>query len=305
MSHPRLPIIQSVLAGYAFLFTGWRRVLIVGAPYLVTAILMVMLQTVSAPGAAAEPSAGGAFLSLILMLGNLVASIVFATSVLRLAVRGEFSGWFGMQIGGDEARVFVVNILVAVLTLLVTLLGGLFVLAFVTAMAAGVIERAGLSQEAVTENIQLVFDHFGASDWGMVILLGLGFVVILLWLAARLSMALPATIEGRKVQILAVWPMSKGHSLRIAAAIALTGLPALVVGMLAYELVSALLGTRLLELAHTVDPSVENSGLIIRMNEIARLNGFLAIITTPLFAGLYAFIYKGLKQVSTGGDAGS
>jgi hypothetical protein len=305
MSQPKLPILKSVFAGYAFLAANWQRVLMVGAPYLLSAIGLVWLQSMMAPAAAVGPSATSGLLAFVLTLVNMVASIVFATAVLRLAVRNEFMGWNGMQLGADEARIFVVNILVAVLTVLVLLLGGLFALAFVSAMAAGIIERANLSQEAVTENIQLVFDQFSATDWAMVVLLGLGFVALMLWLAARLSMALPATIERRKVQILAVWPMSKGQSWRIALAIGLTGLPVLVVGMLAYEAVSSLLGVRLLELAHTVDSSVENSEMIVRMNEVARLNGFLAIVTVPLFSGLYAFIYNGLKQVSPVGDAAS
>lgn len=299
MSQPKLPVLTSVAAGYSFLFANWQRVLILAAPYLITSILLVWNQSAMT----ATPSGASVGLGLLLLIANLLATIVLTAAVFRLAVRGEVVGWQGFQLGKDELQIFVVTVLVTVLTIVVFMLAMVFAAAFVTAIANGVIEQAGLEQEQVTENMQLVFDRFGAAEWAGVGLVGVLVAAVMMWLTARLALAMPATIDKRRIRVLSVWPMSKGQAWRIAAAMLLTGLPVFIVGYLAYEAVSMLTGVRLLELAHTVDMSVENANSIMRTNEMGRVNGFLFAITAPLYAGLYAFIYAGFKRIAPGGDA--
>lgn len=291
--HP-LPILKSVAAAYAFYRTHWQRVLIVGLPYIATSIAMILHLSANAGSA----TGSAALLGFVLMVLTTVTSVVFAAAVFRMAVNGDYSGWYGMKLGADEARVFVVNLLIGLLTFLVAMLGGIFAIAFVSAMAAGVMERAGLSEEAVTADINLVFAAFGPGEWGGVALVVLGFVVLVAWLAARLSPALPATLDRGRIQVLSVWPLSNGQAWRIVIASFITAVPVFLAGVGLYELISAGLGVRPLELAHTVDPSVENAGMIVKINEITRINGFIALVSVPLFAGLYAFIYAGLKQLA-------
>lgn len=293
MSQHPVPILRSVAEAYRFALQNWQRCGLAAAPYLAVTLVYI---TYMAGGTGGNP-----VIAFFLMVAFTLANLAFITSVLKLAVRGGNGPGLGLQLGADEGRVFIVNILVALLTAIVVVLAGIAALAFISAIAAGVMDRAGIGEEAATEDISIVFDAFGASDWGAVLLVGLGFGLLIAWLSARLALALPATIADGRIRVLSIWPLSNGQALRIMSASLLTSLPVFLAGIALYEVFCLLIGWRPLELAHTVDQSVNGWELIMRANEYGRVNSIVAILSIPLFAGLYAYLYKGLRQMAEDG----
>lgn len=292
MSQHPVPILRSVAEAYRFAFQNWQRCGLAAAPYLAVSLILMLSQAVGI-GSPSIPLLGP-----ILLVAHTLTLVMFVSAVFRLAVRGDSGPGWGLQIAADERRVFLALILVFILVAIVMILGGIFSAVLVNAVAVAVMERESISEEAVTENILIVFEAFGASDWIVVALVCLGFAALTAWLFARLSLSIPATIDQRAIRVLSIWPLSNRQAHRVVLASALTGLPVIAAGLLVYEAISAAIGYRPLELAHTIDQSVEGWQYILRQNEYFRINGLVAIVGTPLFAGLYAYLYKGLRQMA-------
>ncbi|SDM02372.1 hypothetical protein [Maricaulis salignorans] len=307
MTHPSsatppaapVPILRSVLAAYAFLISHWQRALIAAAPYtLAYAAQLVLMQAIG--GATGNPVlAMGMFL---LSLVTVVASLALSAACLRMAVLGDYSGWHSLKAGADEGRIFIVSLLVAALTLLVFIMAFMFWAVVLGSIAAGAMSRAGIDPEA--EGLELVdaMAYLGAADWVVAGVVGLAAAALLVWLSARLALALPATIANRKIMVLSAWSLSGGNAARIAAALLLTGLPLLVLELGLYELICAMLGFRPLYLAVPVGSEQINAPALAAAEEYLRWNGLMAFINVPVFSGLYAYIYRNRTAVAAAGD---
>lgn len=150
------------------------------------------------PGAEPSDAEMMAFMSayfsmvgLILPISLVLGSISYA-AVNRAVVRPSESAFGYLRIGMDEFRVIVVSlVLMIVLGLGFGLAGGVIfgVLGAVVAMMG---ENAGVG--AILMAVAVV-----------------AFICLVIWVAVRLSLALPITVAERRIAIFDSWRLTKGH----------------------------------------------------------------------------------------------
>jgi hypothetical protein len=289
MTPTAVPILRSVLATYVFFIAHWRPILIAGRPYTVAYALYLALTQMLATGAI-SPSV--APLVPILSIGTMIGSVALSAAALRMAVRGDFSGWMGLQLGRDEFRVFVVSILIALLTAIIFVLVFLFWGTVFGTVAGMALERAGLDPEETGFDLLEAIGYMGTADWIAVIALGLGGAAIVTWLSARLVLSLPATIAQGAIRVMKVWPLSDKNGWQIAATLILAGLPIIILELGLYEVISAGLGHRILEVAHLLGEDNAAAPGMARMREYSLWMGLFSAVNIPVFSGLYAYIYQ-------------
>ncbi|WP_417482540.1 hypothetical protein [Maricaulis sp.] len=295
-----VPILRSALAGYAFLISHWQRALVAAAPYTLAYIAQLVLMQGLGDAMGNPVLSMGFFL---LSLVTVVASLALSAACLRMAVLGDYSGWHGLKAGADEGRIFIVGLLVSALTLLVFIMAFMFWAVVLGSIAAGAMSRAGIDPEAEGLELADAMAYLGTADWAVAGVVGLAAAALLIWLSARLVLALPATIANRKIMVLSAWSLSNGNALRIAAALLLTSLPLLVLEAGLYELICAMLGSRPLYVPVPVGADQINAPALAAAEEYLRWNGLMAFINIPVFSGLYAYIYRNRTATPVAGDA--
>jgi hypothetical protein len=285
MTQTRVPILRSVAAAYGFLFSHWNRVLIAAAPYTIITVISIVVTNTGGDLLAVSP---------VLWAAGTLASIALSASVLRMAVLGDYGGWHGLRLGPDEGRLFVVSILVLILTVLVAILVTMLWAVIFSTVAAAALASAGVNPE--TQDLELidVTAYLGSSEWVVIIIAGIGAAAIMMWLSARLALALPATIANKKIQVLSVWGVSKGNAWRIALCLLLTSVPLLVIEIGVYEVLANLSGSRFLYVDHVVGADEAMSNLQSRTDELSLWISLLSFINVPVMSGLYAYLYRGL-----------
>ena len=296
----QVPVLRSVLAAYAFLISHWQRALIAAAPYTLAYIAQLVLMQALGDATGNPVLSMGFFL---LSLVTVVASLALSAACLRMAVLGDYSGWHSLKAGADEGRIFIVGLLVSALTLLVFIMAFMFWAVVLGSIAAGAMSRAGIDPEAEGLELADAMAYLGTADWVVAIVVGLAAAALLVWLSARLVLALPATIANRKIMVLSAWSLSNGNALRIAAALLLTSLPLLALEAGLYELICAVLGSRPLYVPVPVGADQVNAPALAAAEEYLRWNGLMAFINIPVFSGLYAYIYRNRTATPAAGDA--
>lgn len=136
-------------------------------------------------------SAYFSMIGLILPISLILGSVSYA-AVNRAVVRPSESAFGYLRIGMDEFRVIVVSlVLTIVLGLGFGLAGGLIfgVLGAVVSMMG---ENAGIG--AILIAVAVV-----------------AFICLVIWVAVRLSLALPITVAERRIAIFDSWKLTKGH----------------------------------------------------------------------------------------------
>lgn len=286
MKKSPVPVLSSVRDAYAFLFANWRPILMSGLPYTAAYILWLGLAYGTPDGAR-----GG--LGLVLTILVSLGSIALSAAALRLAVRGERAGPLGLQLGRDELRLLIVSLLVFLLAGIVFILVYLFWGVLALSVAGGALERAGIDAEAAGLDMMQAGAYLTASDWTIIGLAGAACTAILLWLLARLTLALPASFAVQKVQVMKAWPLSDGNGWRIALCLVLAGLPVMAIELALYETLSGLAGGRLLDVAARYGQDA-GGGLpgALRLREYQTWLGVFSALNLPIFAGLYAAIYR-------------
>ncbi|MGE0408298.1 MAG: hypothetical protein AB7P23_03440 [Amphiplicatus sp.] len=176
----------------ALLLTG---ALIYAMPgYLEAAMAAAGLESNPDPAKAMAVFKGLASTGGLLLLANLVLYPMMMAGVLRHVVRGEAPSLpFYLNLGGDELRLVLTIILIAIMVGLVYLVGVVGLVALSAAFVA-VSPKIGGILAAVA---------------------GLAGIGALVWFALRLSMSLPATISVRKIGVAESWRVTKGAALRL------------------------------------------------------------------------------------------
>lgn len=292
-----VPVLRSVFAAYAFFLVHWRKILIAAIPY--TAAYAAQLALMPTTAAGNEPSALGLVASL-LSLATVVASVALSAASLRLAVRGEMTGWLGLQLGREELRLFAVYLLTGFLVVIVFILVFLFWGTLFGTVTMGALERAGIDPEASGFDVAGATQYMGTSDWVVVIAAGIAGLAIVTWLSARLVLALPATIATGRIQVMKAWPLSDRNGWRIAAALLLAGLP-LTLGELAlYEILSTVLGHRLIDVSALIAADLSGTPGLARVREYGLWLGLFAGLNYPVMSGLYAYLYQKRTRTPAG-----
>lgn len=289
MSSQPIPVLRSAGAAYSFLYAHWHRFLLAAAPFtLAYAVQLWLTQK------ALDAPLSGFWLTLdaTAMIALTAGSLAFSAMSFRLAVRGEYAGQWGLRLGGDEWRLFVVALLNAALVLIVALLTAMFAFVVFSTIAGGAIEQAGIDPEVAGVDLPTAMSYMSTADWVAAwVVNGIAFLLVA-WLVARLSMSFPASFAQQAVRVLSVWTLSEGQAWRILGAMALAALPLMLVQIGLYELVCLALDARPLMTPVTVGDEVMTSGGFARVPEYLRVTGLFSVINLPVMAGLYAQFYK-------------
>ncbi len=268
----QLPVLRSARAAYEFFLTHWTRALPGAAIAALGATAMGLVFRIPVE----SRSAGATLLALAVVF---ISNVIYQAALYRMALRPEQTSRFGLELGGDEARLAG---LYAALTAFLTLVG---VVAFtaVLIVMAGVVGFSGDMQaiQAAQNDPAAMAQALGPVGMLLYMICFAGFIALMVWVGVRLALAAPATIAERRFRMLSTWPWTKGSVLRIIAAAILAILPvALTLGLLQSGIEGALGGGSRAALAI----------FLFVMNWIS------AATVGVISAGLYAYLYTGLRM---------
>jgi hypothetical protein len=198
-----------------------------------------------------------------------IAAAIIALGALYRRAFGKASGLAGLRWGMDEWRLLAAQALIVVLLLVV-----LAVLATVVgAIALGVARASAPGFDATSSEAwraALSKSGVGAVVAGAAPLISLA---LLVWLAARLSLAAPASVDQAKVRVLSVFPLTKGVTLQVVAAGVVLAAPVVVLVLL-----SGLVG-------RWAGPGV--NGLLALLGA-----AFLYLYLAPVWTGALVHVYR-------------
>ncbi|MEC9251258.1 MAG: hypothetical protein VX501_11455 [Pseudomonadota bacterium] len=296
MTTTPVPILRSAAAAYAFLISHWHRALIAAAPY--TLLYVAQLVVLSSQLNATTPSDAMISLYWVLWLVTPIALLALTGAMLRMSVKGDYSGRFGLKLGHDEWRVFIVSILVGVLMFVSLVLALMFFVAVMLSVAGGALQRAGISLEESNAEMDMAWSYLSTADWAVLAVVGLLGLALVMWLSARVSLAMPATIDRGRVLVLSVWPLTNRNAWRVAAATVLAIGPLLLVEAGLYNLLGMVLGERPFEQLELISAVEGDAASMSIVREYLRWFGVMAGINYPLMAGLYAYIYRNRAEAA-------
>lgn len=183
---------------------GWPLVFLVAIGLMIAALLAAIgpagLQELQAVTTSAEASKNpaAAFAAIGRMAGVLLLVVPLALlfsamtygAVFRAVLRPQEGGFFYFRLGGDELRLLLVNFVLSLL---------FGIVALIAFAVLGVI--AGLTGAGANQS--------GGALVGVVggIVLALAFI----WIAIRLSLALPITFVEKRIAIFDSWSLTKGR----------------------------------------------------------------------------------------------
>lgn len=239
---------------------------------------------------AAAGSSGAAIGGLAAVIAAFGAFAVALAAYGRAALGLPQTGRYGLTFGPDALRMVWVALLVAVLVF--TVLGtALLVLAFMLAALAMIgADRSGITDPP--EGFINIFALFGPGEWIVAGALIAGFAVFSIWLFARLSLAVPATLESARIRILNIWPVSSGRFVAITLSAGAILVPGLLMLAGFNAACDALFGVHPAAAQSMVDANGRVSGPVALFAVLSFVHGGLKMVLlaaplTALFSSLY------------------
>lgn len=158
--------------------------------------LMVAMQTLQSSSGAPDMTefqpvwaAYGAIMPIVFPLGIIFGAVMNA-AIVRSVVSPQSDAFGYMRLGMDEVRTAVVTLVLTILSILVS--GLVF----------------GL--------VGIMFGFAAAAEMPLLVLAGvvatIGGLVLMAWLAARLSLAVPITVAEKRIAIFDSWGLTKGRT---------------------------------------------------------------------------------------------
>jgi len=157
-------------------------------------------------------------LGLLFPIGLISGAMLYA-AVFRAVLRPQDGGLFYFKLGGDELRILAVNVVLAIL-----FMTGIVVGAVVLGVASG---AAGAANQGVGGLIGVVG--------------GLALVCAIIFVAVRLSLALPMTFAEKRIRIFESWSLTKGRFWGLLGMFVLAVVFAIIVSILGSVIASAVL----------------------------------------------------------------
>jgi len=151
----------------------------------------------------------GTFVWLLIPL-SLVAGGILNAAVARAVLTPSDSAFGYLRLGADELRVIAVSLILSLVMTAVAMVG--------FGVAGGL---AGVAVAAGQNALYL-----------LVVLVGLATVAVLVWLALRLSLAVPITVAEKRIAPFASFVLTKGRSLPILGMGVIAFVMSLLVGLL-------------------------------------------------------------------------
>lgn len=203
--------------------------------------------------------------------------------------------WLGLSLGGDELRLVWVALLVAVLCLTILGTAGFVLLLLLIALTMVGAYNAGI--EGQPEGFIDTFALFGPGEWFATIVGVSLYAVFSIWLFARLSLSIPATIDRGRIAILSVWPLSSGRFVAITTSAALIIVPALLLLAGFNALSDAVSGFNPAAAQSILNANDDVAGPVFGFALLAFVYGVLkmVLLAAPL-TGLFAALYVKYRQ---------
>ena len=285
MGSGKLPVIECVRSAWQFLLANGRR-------FVPAAIIVALIAEIGPFIALATGSRDGGSQTVLsaslgqfaIMLPGIVASLMFAAAVLRLAVRNEFIAPTGLAFRADETRLLGVSagLLCVVLPFvaLVYLVMTFGVLARLASTPAE-LERVLNDPEALSTALETALGPAGSAAFLLFVVF---LMVVAAYTATRLFMINAATIGERRIVMFQTWAWSRGNIFRMLLAMIMTWLPATLIEGAIYNVAAGSLNALVTE---------QNALISIPIFRVAT-TFVAAMLSIPPIA-LGAIIYKGLR----------
>lgn len=267
----RLPILECVREGFAFLGRDWR---LIAPVALIGAVFLTPLE-VWAETAVRAQDLGTA--SLLSILGALVQIPVLAAYYRRAVSRGVEP--LAMRLGADERNLAGVTLSVGFVFMIVTIVGFIVLLLALGALMVGAgIQPDTLEGLAPADAGRKVIEALGTDGNIAFIAIASALLALFLWLAARLALAYAATVAENRMMIFSTWAWTKGNASSIVACLLLTVIvPSLLLGAVLGDAASRVPGSPV----HWLVTYVSGAAALF-------------FIQAP-YAGLTAYLYRGLR----------
>lgn len=190
------------------------------APAAVYAVLHAVEDFVAGAGAARQGAA------LVVAFAGLAVIVLAVTAWLRAAFGApRAAGPAGLALDRTTVQVAIALVLAALLAVTTAAIGFFGVLLLVGGMTIAARDRAGLLAQDAPNELVNVFEYFNLFERAVSLGAMALWLVVSLWLAARLTPALPATFADGRVRVLSIWPASRGRAPGIVLASLLAALP--------------------------------------------------------------------------------
>lgn len=205
----------------------------------------------------------------------IIGAAVLSPAVVRAVLTPEDSRMAYIRFGKDEGRVLGVKIMMAVTLSLVSMISFTLV---------------GLLLGFAAAFPPLILLAFVAM---------VGAMVLMVWLALRFSLAVPATLAEGRIALDSSMRLTKGHSLRLVGVVAMAVLFSLLVSLLLSMTLAPL--NLLMPIAETSDP-VERVRALLAQGALgvgiaAIINGLVMTAQFSLIYAPFAAVYQRLKAV--------
>ncbi len=277
----KLPIMQAVRYSWSFASTAAMPTL---PAYLIKAGIAGFAFAAMQAG---ETAAGLGLFGLILWF---IASIACLAMTLRLALRGEYSGFIGLQASPDETRLAAAQFLYHLVFGLVVLISGFVVWMLAASFIATTIPDMAAIENDAEAFQQALLEAFQTPTGTVVSILAIiAFFLPVLWFMSRLITFPAATLARQKVMIFETWNWTRGHAFQIIIAIIVAIGPFWLLSQLIQWVATMMLGLPWLIWTE------ETVNSMTRMQAFM-LGTFAGVATIPMAlvsVGLSAFMYRG------------
>ncbi|MGF1462615.1 MAG: hypothetical protein ACFB2Z_05545 [Maricaulaceae bacterium] len=293
-SNGKLPIIKAAEAGFQFFGAHWKNVLLAAWPLILTNAIasVIALQ--------AFQSGGGGVPLLIGVTGLiLIGGLIVAAAFYRMALRQDYSGLLHIQFGGDEARYIGVNALLLLVLLFIAIPSVLAV----TFVIVGIMTALGGDTEAISAAAsdpqalgRVLGETLGPGGFLLLTALVIGFCLFIFYFFTRLSLALPATIAERRIQIFRTLGWTRGQGWRMVAVFILLIL-AFLLPDLVFGAIMTLVGvdTNVGNLVMAEQQTLHRAGLVTTVLGYT-LFGLYNAAKAAVTSGVLAYMYQGLRS---------
>lgn len=289
-ANKNVPIVQCILAAWVFFTRNLQITYLYGMPFIATSILSGWI------GLFVDPTAPLAALGPLLAMMSLMFLIMMDAALYRLALGLPAVGLGGLNIGADEFRLAVVNILVGLVAVTIAVVVAILIMFMISPILT-----AGIDPELLQEDASIIFAEGGSKVW-LTLGLAAAFIwAVLFYLMARFALAFPTAISEKAIQIFEAAAWTKGQGIRIAIASIIAFAPVYI--LMTPELIGAgkayLDGFLVMTNKGDMDQFAEQNFERMRSNFHWQI---LAVLLAPALnsirVGLFTALLRGLRPAS-------